>query len=163
MHALACTDMHTHTHPRSLIISASHSCCKLPCIAIICLHDSFQLVQRFLIVDVSDPFENLIKATDLFPGDMHIPTHTHTHTHTPSIYSSSLFTAHHPTPKGAITATHQYFQFHSSSRHTGKLHFLVDLRLVSLANEMIVEVMCVEALRACTGCAVLSVLTLPPL
>lgn len=47
---------HLRTHARmhnSLIVSASHSCCKLSCRAIICLHDSFQLVQWFLIIVVS--------------------------------------------------------------------------------------------------------------
>ena len=78
-----CISLHAckHTH-NSLIISASYSCCKLPCTAISCLHDSFQLVQQFLIVTVSDPFKNLIKAMGLFPGDMHKTKHTHTHTHT---------------------------------------------------------------------------------
>lgn len=64
LHTYACT-------LNSLIIWASHSCCKLPCISIICLHDSFQLVWWFLIIVVSQvPLRNMIKAMDLFPGDM---------------------------------------------------------------------------------------------
>lgn len=56
-HTLACTYTRAHSPPPTthnvLITAAFHSCCKLPCIAIICLHDSFQLVQRFLIIVVS--------------------------------------------------------------------------------------------------------------
>lgn len=117
--------MHTYARTRnSLIISASHSCCKLPCTAIIYLHDNFQLVQQFLIIVVSQTplriwWKQWTFSLETWKRCVHMYTHTHSQVvHT--IPGRSL------TPIKDITATHEYFERYCSSGHTGELHFLAD-------------------------------------
>lgn len=81
------THAHVHTPPTHnvLITAAFHACCKLPCIAIICLHDSFQLVQWFLITVVSQiplgiwlkQWTSSLKTCTLPAPPLPCPTHTH--------------------------------------------------------------------------------------
>lgn len=93
LHTYACT-------LNSLIIWASHSCCKLPCISIICLHDSFQLVWWFLIIVVSQvPLRIWLKQWTFSLETWKRCTYTHTHSQVAhTIPDCSL------NPTGVITA-----------------------------------------------------------